>query len=140
MLAQYLRRDGAQVSIDGVTLGFSLDGSQKGMIQRSDAFPLIVEIIGGVAAQAYEVGLVCRLFGGQGDVYKRQTFYHVSQYLCPDLSDEKQVPRPLAEHFEKGEFGVKAKKGFYDYGDGKDEEAIKNRDASFIKLYNALYK
>ena len=36
------------------------------MIQRSDTFPLIVEVIGGVAAQAHEVGLVRGLFGGQG--------------------------------------------------------------------------
>ena len=63
---QRLLRDGAQVSIDGVALGFGLDGSQKGMVQCSDTFPLIVEVIGGVAAQAHEVGLVLRLFGGQG--------------------------------------------------------------------------
>lgn len=36
------------------------------MVQRSDMFPLIVEVIGGVAAQAHEVGLVRGLFGGQG--------------------------------------------------------------------------
>ena len=36
------------------------------MIQRSDTFPLIVEVIGGIAAQTHEVGLVLRLFGGQG--------------------------------------------------------------------------
>ena len=36
------------------------------MVQRGDAFPLIVEVIGGVAAQAHEVRLVRGLFGGQG--------------------------------------------------------------------------
>ena len=66
MLAQCFLRDGAQVGIDGVALGFSLDGSQKGIVQRGDAFPLIVEVIGGVAAQTHEVGLVRGLFGGQG--------------------------------------------------------------------------
>lgn len=43
MLAQGLLRDGAQIGIDGVALGFGLDGSQKGMVQCGDAFPLIVE-------------------------------------------------------------------------------------------------
>ena len=66
MLAQGLLRDGAQVGIDGVALGFGLDGSQKGMVQCGDAFPLIIEVIGGVAAQAHEVRLVLGLFGGQG--------------------------------------------------------------------------
>lgn len=65
MLAQCFLRNGAQVGIDGVALGFCLDGSQKGMVQRGDAFPLIVEVIGGVAAQAHEVRLVRGLFGGQ---------------------------------------------------------------------------
>ena len=36
------------------------------MVQRSDTFPLIVEVVGGVAAQSHEVGLVRGLFGGQG--------------------------------------------------------------------------
>ena len=66
MLAQRLLRDGAQVGIDGVALGLGLDGSQKVIVQRGDTLPLIVEVIGGVAAQAHEVGLVRGLFGGQG--------------------------------------------------------------------------
>ena len=36
------------------------------LYERSDTFPLIVEVIGGVTAQAHEVGLVLRQFGGQG--------------------------------------------------------------------------
>ena len=63
---QRLLGDGTQIGIDGIALGFGLDSSQKGMVQRGDAFPLIIEVIGGVAAQAHEVGLVLRLFGGQG--------------------------------------------------------------------------
>lgn len=102
----------------------------------------IADVVDVDAAMQYGLGFRYACLGPfqVADLGGLDTFYHVSQYLCPDLSDEKEVPRPLAEHFEKGEFGVKAKKGFYDYGDGKDELAIKNRDASFIKLYNALYK
>ena len=66
MEAQRLLWDGAQVGIDGVAFGFCLDGRQKGIVQRGDAFPLIVEVIGGVAAQSHEIGLVRGLFGGQG--------------------------------------------------------------------------
>ena len=45
----------------------------------------------------------------------------------------------LADRFEKGEYGVKAKKGFYDYSDGKDEETIRYRDTMFNKLSNLLF-
>ena len=35
---------------------------------------------------------------------------------------------------------LRAKKGFYDYSDGKDEETIAKRDEKFLKLYHALYQ
>lgn len=67
-------------------------------------------------------------------------FYHVAEYLVPDLDSSKEIPPLLKEKFEKGEYGVKAGRGFYDYSGGKGEEAIKKRDANFIRVYNALYK
>ena len=41
---------------------------------------------------------------------------------------------------EKGGFGVKNGLGFYDYSDGKDVEAISERDALFIKILTEFYK
>jgi 3-hydroxybutyryl-CoA dehydrogenase len=46
----------------------------------------------------------------------------------------------LKEKFEKGEYGVKSGKGFYDYSDGKGEKAIRERDEKFIRLYHTFYK
>ena len=50
------------------------------------------------------------------------TFYHVSSYLMKDLDDSHEIPTLLKEHYEKGELGVKTKKG-HDYTNGKDKEA-----------------
>lgn len=66
-------------------------------------------------------------------------FYHVAEYLAPDLCDSKDVPDLLRQHFEANEYGVKTKKGFYDYSNGKDQEAIAQRDKDFLSLYHALY-
>ena len=35
--------------------------------------------------------------------------------------------------------GVKSKEGFYDYSDGKDEEAIKRRDKMFFKMLKYIH-
>ena len=90
MLAQGLLWDGAQVGIDGVALGFGLDGRQKGIVQRGDAFPLIVEVIGSVAAQAHEVRLVRGLFGGQG-LFGLHIVDVFPDFLCPHLLVEVAV-------------------------------------------------
>lgn len=68
------------------------------------------------------------------------TFEHISDYLMPDLCDSKDIPKLLDQHYQNKEYGVKTKKGFYDYSNGKDAEATKERDEKLIKLYNALYK
>lgn len=68
------------------------------------------------------------------------TFYHISSYLMKDLCDSKEVPELLAKHFEAGEYGVKSEVGFYDYKNGKAQEATKARDEKFLKLYKALYE
>lgn len=67
------------------------------------------------------------------------TFYYVSEYLCEDLCDSKEPPELLKEHYDAGEYGVKSRKGFYDYSDGKDSKTIAERDEKFLKLYHALY-
>ncbi|EJF42555.1 putative 3-hydroxybutyryl-CoA dehydrogenase [Clostridium sp. MSTE9] len=67
-------------------------------------------------------------------------FYHVAEYLVPDLYSSQEVPALLREKFEKGELGVKTGKGFYDYSGDKGEQAIRERDEKFIRLYHALYQ
>ncbi|CAB1244023.1 3-hydroxybutyryl-CoA dehydrogenase [Ruminococcaceae bacterium BL-6] len=67
-------------------------------------------------------------------------FYRVAEYLVPDLCSSQETPPLLREKFEKGELGVKTGKGFYDYSGGRGEEAIRERDEKFIRLYRALYR
>ena len=67
------------------------------------------------------------------------TFTHISSYLLKDLCDSKEVPELMQAHFDAGEYGVKSEKGFYDYSDGRAEEATKERDEKFLRVYQALY-
>lgn len=62
------------------------------------------------------------------------TFYYISSYLFRDLSDTKEPQEILKELMDKKELGVKSKKGFYDYFNGRDEEVIKRRDKMFFKM------
>lgn len=66
-------------------------------------------------------------------------FYHICEYLIPDLCDAHEVPELLAERFAAGELGVKTGSGFYDYKDGKDVEATTERNRKLKALYDALY-
>lgn len=66
------------------------------------------------------------------------TFYHIQTYLNADLCDTKEPQPTLKALYDKGEFGVKAKKGFYDYSNGKDEEAIRKRDELYMKVSKLL--
>ena len=68
------------------------------------------------------------------------TFYHISEYLVPDLEDSHEIPALIREHFDAGEYGVKTGKGFYDYSNGKDAEATKERDRKLKAVHDALYK
>ena len=68
------------------------------------------------------------------------TFYNIAGYLFSDLSYEKQPSPLLAELVQKNHYGVKSGKGFYDYSGGKGEEAIRRRDAIFIKLAKCLWQ
>ena len=68
------------------------------------------------------------------------TFQHIASYLNAELCNTTEVQKLLDDHYQKGEFGVKSGKGFYDYSDGKDAAALRARDEKFMKIYNALYK
>lgn len=67
------------------------------------------------------------------------TFYYISSYLFNDLSDVKEPQEVLKKLMDNKELGVKSKKGFYDYSDGKDEEAIKRRDKMFFKMLKYIH-
>jgi len=65
-------------------------------------------------------------------------FHNIASYLFADLSDAKESFGLLKECFESGRLGVKTQKGFYDYCDGKDEEAILHRDRMYTKIVDCL--
>lgn len=67
------------------------------------------------------------------------TFNNIAKYLLPQLSNAESMPI-LEKKVEKGQLGVKSGQGFYDYKNGKDEEAIDSRDEKFIKLYKTFYQ
>ena len=65
-------------------------------------------------------------------------FYHISQYLIPDLCDSHEVPELLKKHFEAGEYGVKNGKGFYDYPPEVRAAKTRERDEKLKKLGEVL--
>ncbi len=67
------------------------------------------------------------------------TFYYISSYLFNELSDMKKPPELLQALMETNRLGVKSGRGFYDYSEGKDEEAIKRRDKLFFKMLKHIY-
>lgn len=67
------------------------------------------------------------------------TFANIASYLFEDLSDAKTVSPLLANLAENESFGVKSKKGFYDYSNGADTETINKRDKDFLDISKILY-
>lgn len=67
------------------------------------------------------------------------TFYHISKYLMADLCNDGGVPKLLNDCYRQEQFGIKSKKGFYDYSAGKDLLAITMRDDKLLKIFKALY-
>ncbi len=65
------------------------------------------------------------------------TFYYISSYLFNDLSDVKAPTKLQQEKMDNGDLGVKTGKGWYDYSDGKGEEAMARRDENFFRMYKA---
>lgn len=67
------------------------------------------------------------------------TFFYISSYLFKDLSDVKEPPSILKDLMDAKHLGVKSKQGFYDYSNGKDEDAIKRRDKMFFKMLKHIH-
>lgn len=68
------------------------------------------------------------------------TFYHISQYLMPELCNDKDVPSLLKECYDKEYYGVKSQHGFYDYSSPLDVKATEKRDENLLKVFRAFYK
>lgn len=67
------------------------------------------------------------------------TFYYISSYLFNELSNAKEPAEILQNLIDNNHLGVKSQKGFYDYSDGKDEEAMAHRDKMFFKMLREIH-
>ena len=65
--------------------------------------------------------------------YKLRFDFYLPDYNIAIEYDGKQ-------HYDAGEYGVKSGAGFYDYSGDKAQQATKERDEKFLKLYHALYE
>lgn len=107
------------------------------IVERGIADPEAVD-----AAMKYGLGFRYACLGPfeVADLGGLDIFYHISEYLNEDLCNSSVPQKLIRDCFEKGDYGVKTGKGIYDYSNGKDQEVIRNRDAQFKKLYEALYR
>lgn len=67
------------------------------------------------------------------------TFHHIASYLNADLCCDSKPSALLEKAYRAGRYGVKSGRGFYDYGDGRDVEATRERDAAYLAVASALY-
>jgi len=68
------------------------------------------------------------------------TFYYIYSYLFNELSDVKEPTKLQQDMMDNNNLGVKTGKGWYDYSDGKDEEAMARRDKNFYKMLKYIHK
>ena len=61
-------------------------------------------------------------------------FYHIAEYLVPDLCDSHEIPAELKKHYENGEYGVKTGSGFFRYPAEEVGARLKARDEKLEKL------
>ncbi|MPN42607.1 3-hydroxybutyryl-CoA dehydrogenase [bioreactor metagenome] len=67
------------------------------------------------------------------------TFYYISSYLFNELSDVKEPTRLQQEMMDNNNLGVKTGKGWYDYSEGKGDEAMARRDKNFYKMLKNIH-
>ena len=58
----------------------------------------------------------------------------VLDYVAPSLNNDPGAPRLMREMLQRGELGVKAGKGFYDWS-AKDAQAIRDRRDQFLVAF-----
>lgn len=66
------------------------------------------------------------------------TFHHIASYLNADLCNAAEPSPLLAQLFDEGAYGVKTQRGFYDYTQGRDVEATRERDEAYLAVAKAL--
>ena len=83
----------------------------------------------------YSLGLRYESYGPLeiADFGGLDTFYHISEFLNPDLCDSHEPSKLLGELVKANRLGVKTTGGFYDYDDNSAKEAISHRDNRLIR-------
>lgn len=121
----------------GNRLQFAAFREAVNIVERGIASPEDVD-----KAMKYGPGFRYPLIGPleTADLGGLDTFYNISSYLFEDLADNKLPQETLEKLIESDKLGVKTKEGFYDYADGKDKEAIKERDKMLFKMLKYIYK
>lgn len=65
-------------------------------------------------------------------------FNHVGSYMFDSLCNDGGVPSILKQAYNDGKLGISNCRGFYDYSNGKDAEALNKRDKAFMAVSKAL--
>ena len=66
------------------------------------------------------------------------TFYHIASYLNAELCNDAKPSPLLAQLFAKGTHGVKTQRRFYDYAQGRDIKATRERDEAYLAVAKVL--
>lgn len=66
------------------------------------------------------------------------TFYHISEYLNEDLCDAKHPQKLIEDLYKQGFYGVKSGRGFYDYSEGRGQEAVARRNRKYKDMKNLI--
>ncbi|QAT49232.1 3-hydroxyacyl-CoA dehydrogenase family protein [Caproiciproducens sp. NJN-50] len=91
-------------------------------------------------AMKYGLGLRYACLGPfeTADLAGLDVFTHIADYLFADLDNSAEVPKTLKALYDRGDWGVKSGRGFYNYTGGKAAKAVEKRDQNLIKITGAL--
>lgn len=138
-----LKIDRKPVLLEKETKGFLLNRFQFAVLREAmslvDAGIATKEDIDNVFKYGLGMRYACLGPFEIADLGGLDTFYNIASYLFRDLSTTGEVSDLLAGPYSRGEFGVKSKKGYYDYADGRDVEVIEKRDRDFLRISDCLF-